>query len=60
MTPDEAVAVLTDPGTAADARYQAHAELSAAAAGGDASAEAALSWLRFARSERPACEVERP
>lgn len=60
MTPDEAVAVLTDPDAAADARYQAHAELTAAAAAGDASAAAALEWLRFHRSERSACEVERP
>ncbi len=55
---DEAVALLQDPGSPADARYQAHADLTAAAAGGDVAAEVALKWLRWNRSGRSACDVE--
>ncbi|WP_433273101.1 hypothetical protein ACQPZF_18140 [Actinosynnema sp. CS-041913] len=56
MHTDEAVSVLSDPATPADARYQAHADLTAAAAAGDAEAEAALKWLRWSRSDRTACD----
>ncbi|GAA1342626.1 hypothetical protein [Saccharothrix algeriensis] len=57
MDTDEAVAVLSDPTSAPDARYQAHADLVAAAAGGDAAAGAALEWLRWNRSGRTACDT---
>jgi hypothetical protein len=58
MTTDEAVAVLSDPEAAPDARYQAHADLTASAAAGDTSASAALQWLRWNRSGRTACDVD--
>ncbi|MBB5954167.1 hypothetical protein FHS29_000737 [Saccharothrix tamanrassetensis] len=56
MDTDEAVALLSDPEAPADARYQAHADLAAAAASGDGEAEAALQWLRWNRSDRTACD----
>ena len=58
MTTDEAVALLSDPAAPADQRYQAHADLTAAAASGDAEAEAALRYLRWNRSGRSACDVD--
>ncbi|GAA0260370.1 hypothetical protein GCM10010492_71700 [Saccharothrix mutabilis subsp. mutabilis] len=58
MTHDEAVAVLTDPASPPETRYEAHATLTAAAAAGDAQAEATLHWLRYNRSGRSACDVD--
>ncbi|MFI9812119.1 hypothetical protein [Saccharothrix variisporea] len=58
MTPDEAVALLTDPESPAEDRYQAHADLTAAAASGDREAEAALHYLRWNRSGRTACDAD--
>ncbi|RKT55966.1 hypothetical protein [Saccharothrix australiensis] len=57
MDTDDAVALLTDEAAPPDARYQAHADLVAAAAAGDAAAEAALRWLRWNRSGRSACDA---
>ncbi|MEJ2859091.1 MULTISPECIES: hypothetical protein [unclassified Saccharothrix] len=58
MTPDEAVALLTNPESPPDSRYQAHADLTAAAANGNKEAEAALHYLRYTRSDRTACNTD--
>ncbi|MBW4717644.1 hypothetical protein [Saccharothrix obliqua] len=58
MDTESAVALLTNPEAAPEERYQAHADLAAAAAAGDREAEAALRWLRWNRSDRTACDVD--
>ncbi|XVV06868.1 hypothetical protein ACQPW3_16405 [Actinosynnema sp. CA-248983] len=58
MTPDEAATVLTAPDSSPEDRYQAHADLTSAAASGDPEAQATLRWLRWNRSGRSACDVD--